>query len=194
MPFEPLTPTRRNDRATPGPSIAGPSLTATVKWFNSTKGFGFVTPSDGSLDAFLHVSVVTRAGYDNLPEGTVIECVMRPGQKGPQVDEIRRVVEMGTAVPSRSDAGASRFGSGSGFSGGGFSGGGGGGIVDGTVKFFNVEKGFGFVGPDDGGKDVFVHISALERSGLGNLQEGQRVRVTTTVGQKGPQAEKIEPI
>jgi CspA family cold shock protein len=45
----------------------------------------------------------------------------------------------------------------------------------GTVKWFNAQKGFGFIQPDDGGKDVFVHISAVERSGIGNLSEGQKV-------------------
>ncbi len=49
----------------------------------------------------------------------------------------------------------------------------------GTVKWFNVQKGFGFIQPSDGGKDVFVHISAVERSGLGNLQEGQKLSYET---------------
>lgn len=49
----------------------------------------------------------------------------------------------------------------------------------GTVKFFNIHKGFGFIAPDDGGKDVFVHATALERAGMNNLQEGQKVAYTT---------------
>ena len=48
-------------------------------------------------------------------------------------------------------------------------------MTNGTVKWFNTQKGFGFIQPDDGGKDVFVHISAVERSGIGNLREGQKV-------------------
>jgi cold shock protein len=48
-------------------------------------------------------------------------------------------------------------------------------VKTGTVKFFNVQKGFGFIQPDDGSKDVFVHISALERAGMHNLQEGQKI-------------------
>jgi CspA family cold shock protein len=48
-------------------------------------------------------------------------------------------------------------------------------MATGTVKWFNTEKGFGFIAPDDGGKDAFVHISAVERSGLGSLREGQKV-------------------
>jgi cold shock protein len=49
----------------------------------------------------------------------------------------------------------------------------------GTVKFFNVNKGFGFISPDDGGKDVFVHVTAVERSGMGSLREGQKVSFET---------------
>ena len=73
-------------------------------------------------------------------------------------------------------------------------GGGDGDVVDGTVKWFNPSKGFGFVTPDTGGKDVFVHISAVERSGLTTLHEDQRVRLSTSMGQKGPQADTVEII
>lgn len=52
-------------------------------------------------------------------------------------------------------------------------------MTKGTVKFFNGQKGFGFIQPDDGGQDVFVHISALERAGMDGLQEGQKVEFTT---------------
>ncbi len=55
----------------------------------------------------------------------------------------------------------------------------------GTVKWFNATKGYGFIQPDDGSKDVFVHISAVERSNLGNLTEGQRVQFDLERGQQG---------
>ena len=54
----------------------------------------------------------------------------------------------------------------------------------GTVKWFNLQKGFGFITPDDGGKDAFVHISALERAGIGNLREGQKLRFELLSDQK----------
>jgi CspA family cold shock protein len=66
--------------------------------------------------------------------------------------------------------------------------------VEGRVKFFSADKGFGFIAVDDGGKDVFVHIRALEKSGLRSLEPDQRVRLTITMGQKGPQAETVDLI
>src|SRR4051812_37090022 len=61
---------------------------ATVKWYNASKGFGFVTPDDGSMDAFLHVSVVEQAGSQSLDEGAIIVCDLADGPKGPQVSTI----------------------------------------------------------------------------------------------------------
>jgi CspA family cold shock protein len=58
-------------------------------------------------------------------------------------------------------------------------------MTTGTVKWFNAQKGFGFIQPDDGSKDVFVHISAVERSGLGHLNDGQKVSFELERGQQG---------
>jgi cold shock protein len=58
-------------------------------------------------------------------------------------------------------------------------------MATGTVKWFNAQKGYGFIQPDDGSKDVFVHISAVERSGLGSLNEGQKIRYEVQQGQQG---------
>ena len=64
-------------------------------------------------------------------------------------------------------------------------------MAQGTVKWFNAEKGFGFITQDDGGADVFVHYSAVEGGGYRSLDEGQRVEYAVTQGQKGPQAERV---
>jgi cold shock protein len=64
----------------------------------------------------------------------------------------------------------------------------------GTVKWFNAEKGFGFITQDDGGPDVFVHFSAIAGSGYRNLEENQRVEYDVTQGQKGPQAANVRPV
>jgi cold shock protein len=67
-------------------------------------------------------------------------------------------------------------------------------VAQGTVKWFNGEKGFGFIAQDGGGPDVFVHFSAIAASGYRSLEENQRVEFETTQGQKGPQAENVRAI
>jgi CspA family cold shock protein len=67
-------------------------------------------------------------------------------------------------------------------------------MATGTVKWFNAEKGFGFIAPDDGGSDVFAHYSAISSSGYRTLDENQKVEFEITQGQKGPQAENIRPV
>ena len=158
------------------PEITHREVSAVVKWFNSTKGFGFVQPSDGSPDAFLHISVVERSGNRDFVEGTAIVCDLCQGRKGLQVAEIHRV----ESVPDTPQPFAHEVADTT--------------IVEGKVKFFNAEKGFGFVVPDDGSKDVFVSARTLERFGIHHLEPDQRVRLQARQGQKGPMAEHVELI
>jgi CspA family cold shock protein len=67
-------------------------------------------------------------------------------------------------------------------------------VAQGIVKWFNAEKGFGFITPDGGGPDVFVHHSAIKISGYRSLDENQRVTFEITQGAKGPQAEQVQPV
>lgn len=67
-------------------------------------------------------------------------------------------------------------------------------MASGTVKWFNPEKGYGFITPDEGGKDLFVHYSAIQADGFKTLNEGQRVEFEVTQGQKGPQAVNVRPL
>jgi CspA family cold shock protein len=167
-----------------------------VKWFNAEKGFGFVELEGGGGDAFLHISVLSRAGYQTVSPGATLRVSVSPGQKGPQIAEVVSVDES-TATPG-------------GGGGGGHGAGYGGGFdrprssprqpVDpstavemrGTVKWFNAEKGFGFVMPDGGGKDVFVHISALNRGGMSGLEPNQTVKMQVADGRRGPEAVSVE--
>jgi CspA family cold shock protein len=67
-------------------------------------------------------------------------------------------------------------------------------VATGTVKWFNADKGFGFITPDDGGADVFAHFSAISATGFRSLEENQRVEFEVAQGRKGPQAENIRQI
>ncbi len=163
-----------NDQFSDPPEITHREITAVVKWFNPAKGFGFVQPSDGSPDAFMHVSVVERSGLGTLPQGATIVCDLSAGQKGPQVVTVHSVTSMPEAPPQM-DAGEAVE-------------------MEGTVKFYNHEKGFGFVVPDGGGKDVFVSARVLAHAGIQVLNPDQRVRMTTRMGQKGPMADRVEII
>ena len=165
---------------------SGPPVHGVVKWFNPEKGFGFVELSDGSGDAFLHGSVLAQSAITAVQPGETVEVRVGPGHKGPHVTEVLNV-DSSTAVPAtprRSNFGATTSnGSSSGTA-----------VEEtGTVKWFNSEKGFGFVALD-GGKDVFIHVSALERSGLTSLAEGQPVIVDVIEGRKGLEATRIRLI
>ncbi len=173
-------------------SAGGPEVEAVVKWFNSEKGFGFVEVSDGSGDAFLHVSVLSGAGAQSVNPGAKLKVRLGQGAKGPQVMEVTdiREGEAPAQAPRRAPPRAPMGGGGGGDYGYSASAGGGQ-EVRGTVKWYNAQKGFGFVAPDTGGKDVFVHATALERGGIPSLSEGQAVRMQVVQGKKGPEASSV---
>jgi cold shock protein len=154
----------------------GRQVDAKVKWFNASKGFGFVTLSDGTQDAFLPMAILRRAGYEDVREGASISCEVSAGAKGPLVTAVL-TIDNSTAVAPQAgvDRRVNRPST----------------TMEGAVKWFEAEKGYGFISPDGGGKDVFIHITALRRSGVNVLDPGQRVRVDVVEGKKGLEADRI---
>ena len=166
---------------------SGDPVHGTVKWFNAEKGFGFVTLEDGA-DVFLHSSVITRSGL-SVNERDKVRVRVGQGMKGRQVTEILEGEPGGGPAgrPAARPMGPARRA----------------GPMDtsyrrgpsvdmqGTVKWYNQQKVFGFITPDDGTKDLFVHASTLARAGLDQLPDGTRVTAKVVQGAKGPEAVEI---
>ena len=173
------------------PSAAeGPVIDATVNWFNGEKGFGFAELGDGSGDAFLHISVLQADGFGPLQPGTKLTVQVGQGQKGKQITKVHTVDESTASEftprpsagggaprpqrPSRPSVDTANAVE-----------------MTGTVKWFNSQKGFGFVASDNGGKDVFVHVSVLNAAGLTGLADGQPVTMRVIETPKGREAVSI---
>jgi CspA family cold shock protein len=207
----------RRKPAAAQPFVTHENIEAKIKWFDPEKGFGFASPSDGSPDVFVHVSAIGPLDQQDLQPGATIIADLGEGRRGLQVVAIHEI-DASTAAPAapasrgfaprppRDQFGGGGFDRGDrgGFDRGGFGGDRGprGGFqdrdsgplegpYDGAVKFFNSDRGFGFIAPDKGGPDVFLHVSSLGRSGLQAPMDGQRVRFSIRAGRKGPEAADV---
>lgn len=157
-------------------------LTGTIKWFNRSKGFGFIVPSDGTGDVFLPLAVLERSGFDEAPDGAGVVFDWAQGPKGRAAIQIVEL-DMSTAVarPPRVDRAHGPDGDERAAAT----------ALSGVVKWYDPARGFGFVLPDDGGKDVFVHVTTLRRSGLDGLEPGQPVQMQVVQARRGREAQSI---
>jgi CspA family cold shock protein len=167
------------------PSGQGNALDATVKWFNPEKGCGFVEIADGSGDAFLSIKALQAMGRETVSPGAKLNVFVGQGEKGRHVTRIVTIEDSGkasmpahgTSSPIRprrveTDLSAAKE-------------------LLGTVKWFSIEKGMGFVTAEDGGKDVFVHISVVKQAQMAGLSEGQRISMRVVETPKGRQAMSV---
>ena len=155
-----------------------------VKFFNGQKGFGFVVRDDGGEDVFVHISAVEQAGLTGLAEGqplgfTLVDRGGRISATDLKIEGEPLPVEDRGPPRDRDAAGGARGGPQRQLTGE---------RASGTVKFFNAMKGFGFIQRDDGQPDAFVHISAVERAGMTNLNEGDRLEFELEVDRRGKYA------
>ena len=156
----------------------------TVAWFEADKGFGFITPDSGDADVFVHVKALGR-GLTELREGDRVAYEVADSERGPQARDVRLVpgtaprggpvapANHGRSAPPRAPGVPARGG-------------------EGTVARFDPERGFGFIAPDTGGADLFVHVSVLRGSEA--LQQGDRVRYQVRQSDRGPQADRVERV
>jgi CspA family cold shock protein len=145
----------------------------TVAWYEPAKGYGFVTPDGGGAEVFVHSSAIVGGGV--VSEGQRVAFLVVDGEKGPQADHL---LPLGAQAAQAAQAGqvAPQAVASDG--------------ADGTVSWYDADKGFGFITPESGGPDVFVHVRELA-DGLRELGEGDRVKYDVVVSEKGPQARDV---
>ena len=156
------------------------SVIGRVKWFNAVKGYGFITPDEMPGDVFIHHSALRQAGHEALEQGTTITCEAVRGPKGLQAVRVVSV-DTSTSVPieERDTRTPDDFPSVEAE----------GDFFEATAKWFNGEKGYGFVTRGEGTADVFVHIKALRKVGIEELLPGQVLRVSGSA--RAPRAPRL---
>jgi cold shock protein len=166
-------------------------LAGKIKWFNRSKGFGFIIPNDGSGDVFLPLSALERAGHSEAPDGASVVFEWMQGPKGRAVAQVLEL-DLSTAAPRAPRE--NRFRGGRGGGDGYDEPAGSTESLDGVVKWYDPARGFGFILPNDGSKDIFVHVTALRRSGIEMLEPGQPVRMMVAQARRGREASSLQLI
>jgi CspA family cold shock protein len=149
-----------------------PTVKATLKWFDVEKGFGFVVLDSDKSDVYLHLTILKRAGVESLGQGAHLLCKLKQKENGPYVSEVVSVLNRGIRPVCIDRTKTDR--------------------VAGTVTFYDPRKGYGFIAPDDGGKDIFIHRKFLTKVGLEALVLGTRVIAIVGPTLNGRQAVDLE--
>ncbi|EYR63335.1 cold-shock protein [Actinotalea ferrariae CF5-4] len=158
-------PQARRVRVTGDQAVDGPlGVLGTVSWYEPTKGYGFVAPEGVGAEIFVHSSAIVGGGV--IVDGQRVAFLVVEGEKGPQADHLLPLGPGAAQQAAVSDG------------------------ADGTVSFYDADKGFGFATQDSGGEDVFVHAKALA-GGLTELSEGDRITFEVAASDRGPQARDV---